>query len=92
MSAREQRDATAEAKSTVRPPSGGGTTVQLLVLGGVYIGLGVLSDTAYAFAGAWIGDRLHGIPVVARRTTLLAGTTYIGLGVATAASGSGSRS
>ncbi|MBW3537496.1 MAG: LysE family translocator [Actinobacteria bacterium] len=73
-------------------PAAGGTTVQLLVLGGVYIGLGVLSDTAYAFAGAWIGDRLHGIPVVARRTTLLAGTTYIGLGVATAASGSGSRS
>ncbi len=73
-------------------PAAGEAMGQLLVLGGVYIGLGVISDSAYALAGAWIGERLHRIPVVARRTSLLAGTTYIGLGLATAASGSSTRS
>ncbi len=73
-------------------PEAGHATVQLIVLGGVYVALGVISDSAYALAGSWIGGRLHRAPVTASRTSLVAGTTYIGLGVATAASGSRLRS
>jgi len=62
-------------------------TVQLLVLGLLYIVLGMISDSAYVLAGSLIGHRLHRIPLLAQRGQLLAGTTYFGLGVAAATSG-----
>ena len=72
-------------------PARGHATEQLLALGGAFILLGLLSDSAYALAGAWVGRRLRGRAAPGRRAGLLAGTTYIGLGVATAASGGSAR-
>lgn len=68
-------------------PARGDAAQQLLALGAVFILLGLVSDGAYALAGAWIGRRLRGPAAPGRRARLVAGTTYIGLGVATAASG-----
>ena len=68
-------------------PSRGNATAQLLALSTVFIVLGVVSDAAYACAGAWIGGRLVRAPRLARRTDLVAGSTYFGLGLATAVSG-----
>ncbi len=58
------------------------------LLGAVFIVLGVVSDSVYAIAGGWIGNRLRNSPHLQRRKDVLAGTTYIGLGAMTAFSGS----
>jgi threonine/homoserine/homoserine lactone efflux protein len=68
-------------------PSGGEATIQVLVLGGMFIALGLLSDGAYAVVGGWIGRRLRRAPKAARRTNLIAGSTYLGVGLAAATSG-----
>ncbi len=65
----------------------GNTTAQLLVLGATFIGLGLLTDGAYAIAAGWIGSRMANSPALARRKDLLAGSTYIGLGLVTATLG-----
>ena len=63
-------------------------TLTLAVLGGVFIGLGVLSDGAYAFAGGWLGGRLRRSERLRRRQEVAAGVAYLGLGAVTALSGS----
>jgi threonine/homoserine/homoserine lactone efflux protein len=64
----------------------GHTTVQLVVLGVLFIALGLVTDGAYALAGGWIGGRLRRSPRLARRSETTAGTIYLGLGFATAMS------
>lgn len=56
-------------------------------LGAVFIVLGLISDSAYAMAGGWVGVRLRRSPRLQRRKDLLAGGTYLGLGALTALSG-----
>ena len=56
-------------------------------LGAVFIILGLISDSAYAMAGGWVGVRLRRSPRLQRRKDVLAGATYLGLGAATAFSG-----
>lgn len=63
----------------------GSTTIQLLVLSAVFIGLGLASDGAYALGASWVGGRLAAGN--GSRRHLVAGTTYIGLGVVTAVAG-----
>ncbi|HET9444112.1 MAG TPA: LysE family translocator, partial [Acidimicrobiales bacterium] len=63
----------------------GDQAVQVLVLGALFILLGLASDGAYALAGAWAGRRLRRRPGSA--PGLVAGTTYIGLGLVTAVGG-----
>jgi threonine/homoserine/homoserine lactone efflux protein len=70
-------------------PNAGSATVQLLVLGALFVILGSLSDGAYALAGGGLGRWLQKRPGVAHRQHLVTGTTYIGLGVAAALSGGG---
>ena len=60
---------------------------QIVALGALFIALGLVSDSTYAVVGGWAGRRRPTSPVIARRRDLVAGTTYIGLGVVTAASG-----
>jgi threonine/homoserine/homoserine lactone efflux protein len=69
----------------------GHTTSQLLVLSTLFIGLGLVSDSAYAVTAGWIGSRLSGSATAARRKDLVAGTAYIGLGLVTAFSGAHGR-
>lgn len=73
-------------------PDAGATTSQLVVLGLWFVVLGLLSDGAYAVAGAWAGDRLRqrraaASPRSPRVAGILTGTTYVGLGVVTAVAG-----
>lgn len=65
----------------------GNTTGQLLVLGMIFIGLGIITDGAYALAGSWIGRRLSSSAIVERRKNRTAGLIYVGLGAVTAFSG-----
>lgn len=69
-------------------PAAAHPSVTLAVLGGIFIVLGLVSDGAYALAGGWIGARLERSPKLHRRQELLAGVTYVGLGAATAMTGS----
>lgn len=64
--------------------SRGDAATQLVVLGVVFIALGLASDGAYALAAGWIGERINRVPVLARRSNLAAGFTYLGLGLAAA--------
>jgi threonine/homoserine/homoserine lactone efflux protein len=59
----------------------GGVWFQVLVLGLLFIGLGLISDSLYALAGGFVGD------VLRRRRTAMryaSGTIYIGLGTVAA--------
>lgn len=58
------------------------------VLGAVFIGLGLVSDSSFALAGGWVGSRLRRSSRLQRRKDLVAGVAYLGLGAATAFSGS----
>jgi threonine/homoserine/homoserine lactone efflux protein len=57
------------------------------LLGAVFIVLGIISDGVFALLGGWLGTRLEQSPDINRRKDLVAGTTYLGLGAATALSG-----
>lgn len=69
---------------------GTATTSQLLLLSAIFIGLGLVTDGAYAVAGGWVGGRLRRSERVRRRASIGAGVTYLGLGAITAASGGSS--
>ena len=69
---------------------GSATTSQLLLLSAIFIGLGLVTDGAYAVAGDWVGTRLRRSARVRRRASIGAGVTYLGLGAITAASGGSS--
>ena len=62
----------------------GNATAQLLVLGAVFILLGIVSDGAYAVTAGFVGSRLAGSPGFARRKDIVAGVAYITLGAVTA--------
>ena len=68
-------------------PNAANATVQLAVLGALFIAIGLVTDGAYALAGGWIGVRLRSSPAFRRRTDAVAGTIYIGLGAVTAVGG-----
>lgn len=69
--------------------NGSAATTQLLVLSAIFIGLGLITDGAYAVAGGWVGQRLRRSERVRRRAGIGAGLTYLGLGAVTALSGGG---
>ncbi len=66
----------------------GSVTMQLIVLGVVFVATGLLTDGAYAVASGWLGQRLGTSPTFARRRAIFSGTSYLGLGLVTAFSGS----
>jgi len=64
--------------------------VQLLILSGWFVGLGLVSDGAYAMAAAWLSTRAKRRSSnlgAGRRGRVAAGVTYIGLGAVTALTG-----
>ncbi|MEM7273606.1 MAG: LysE family translocator [Actinomycetota bacterium] len=68
-------------------PRAASPALTIAVLGAVFVCLGIVSDGAFAIAGGWIGQRLRRSPTLRRRTDLVAGTAYLGLGVVTATAG-----
>lgn len=65
----------------------GHATTQVIALGVLFIGIGLVTDGIYALGGGWIGGRLRRSPPLARRSETTAGAIYIGLGLTTALSG-----
>jgi threonine/homoserine/homoserine lactone efflux protein len=71
---------------------GGSVPLQMLVLGSIFIVLGLVSDGTYALVSSLIGSRLRTSKSFARRERLLSGGIYLGLGVTAALSGHRSNS
>lgn len=69
-------------------PARGSAFAQIVLLGGIYHGLALLTDSAYAVAAGKLSAVLRRSERVVRVQRNVAGATYIGLGVLTAASGS----
>jgi threonine/homoserine/homoserine lactone efflux protein len=64
----------------------GSAVLQMLVLGSLFIVLGLISDGTYALLSSFLGDRLRTSETFARRERLLSGGVYVGLGVTAALS------
>jgi threonine/homoserine/homoserine lactone efflux protein len=69
-------------------PARGSATVQILVLGGVFIALGLVSDSVYALGAARAGARLRAWRRFGSVQRYASGAVYIGLGLAAALTGS----
>jgi threonine/homoserine/homoserine lactone efflux protein len=69
-------------------PARGSATVQVLVLGAVFILLGLLSDSTYALGAARAGARLRAWSRFGSVQRYASGAVYIGLGLAAALTGS----
>ncbi|USQ80221.1 LysE family translocator [Ornithinimicrobium faecis] len=60
-------------------PTRGPVAVQIMVLGGCYLVLAVLNDSAYALAAGGLAKRLRGSHGSRRRTATVTGIIYVGL-------------
>ncbi len=65
----------------------GAVAMQIVLLGMILVFLGILSDMVYALAAGSIGNRLRGSIRFLRAQRYFAGSVYIGLGAATALTG-----
>ncbi len=66
----------------------GSVATQILLLGLIMIALGTLSDMVYALSAGSLGNLLRGNLKFLRAQRYFAGSVYIGLGAATALTGS----
>ncbi len=64
--------------------SRGSVTGQILMLGLLFVGMGIVSDSAYAMLAGTVGGWMRGNPTFLRKQRYFAGGTYITLGIATA--------
>jgi threonine/homoserine/homoserine lactone efflux protein len=67
-------------------PARGGTTLQIAVLGLIFIALGLCTDGAYALLSGVAGPWLRGRTRVLRGERFVVGGTFLGLGAVTALS------
>jgi threonine/homoserine/homoserine lactone efflux protein len=58
--------------------------LQVMLLGLTFAGLGMMSDSLYAFVAGTVADRLRGTALVARVERWFGGTVLIGLGITSA--------
>lgn len=72
-------------------PERGSLATQIMLLGTILMVLGALSDVTYALAAGSIGNWLRGNAKFLRAQRYFAGSVYIGLGAATAFSGTHKR-
>jgi len=68
-------------------PTGGAVALQVGLLGLCFIGLAVLSDTAYALVAGSLGDRLRQSASLRRLLDRISGGVYLALGAAAALGG-----
>jgi len=69
-------------------PARGSAGLQMLLLGGLFVAMGVISDGAYALGAGSIGGWLARRPRLLTAQRYVTGGTLIGLGVAAAVTGS----
>lgn len=72
-------------------PARGPVTIQMAVLGGCFILLGLLSDSTYAVLSGTLSGRLRRSASVGQRLDRLSGLVYLGLGATAALAGDGGR-
>ncbi len=65
-------------------PSRGAIAMQMLALGGIFMGLAAISDSLYALVAGTAGDWLQTSRVVVQTARYLPGIMYIGLGITAA--------
>jgi threonine/homoserine/homoserine lactone efflux protein len=65
-------------------PARGSITLQVIVLGIIFVSMAIVSDSIYALVAGTAGEFLSGNERVAHAQKYLAGTIYISLGVTTA--------
>jgi len=68
-------------------PDAGPVAPQMLVLGTLLVGLGVLSDGTYALVAAGAGNKLRSAARTRRRLEKISGGVFVGLGLAAAFAG-----
>jgi threonine/homoserine/homoserine lactone efflux protein len=70
-------------------PDAGSVGLQIALLGVLFIAIAVVSDGLYALAAGTVAHRLRGSPRFLRMERWVSGSVLVGLGAATALSGSG---
>ncbi len=65
----------------------GSVAAQIFLLGTMFVAMGIVSDSLYALVAGSLGDWLRRRPAVMQVQRYFAGTVFIGLGIATALSG-----
>lgn len=68
-------------------PARGAVAGQILFFGGLFIVLGLCSDSCYALLAGVVGRRLRADPRFARRRDIFSGCMYVGLGVVAGVAG-----
>ena len=69
-------------------PARGDVTTQTLLLGGIFVGLALITDSLYALLASSLADRLRGSQHFQKGQRYFAGLVYVGLGITTALTGS----
>ena len=69
-------------------PEQGNVTTQTLLLGAIFVGMAIITDSLYALLASSLAGRLKGSQNFQRGGRYFAGMVYIGLGITTALTGS----
>jgi Putative threonine efflux protein len=69
-------------------PSKGNVTGQTLLLGALFVGMAFITDSSYALLASSLAERLRGNRQFQKGQRYFAGAVYVGLGIATAFTGS----
>ena len=69
-------------------PDKGNVTTQTLLLGVMFVGLAIVTDSLYALLASSLADRLRGSQHFQKGQRYFAGLVYVGLGITTALTGS----
>ena len=69
-------------------PSRGDATLQTLLLGALFVGMAVITDSLYALLASSLAEKLRGSRGFRKGQRYFAGLVYLGLGITTALTGS----
>ncbi len=69
-------------------PGRGNVTAQTLLLGALFVGMAVITDSLYALLASSLADKLRGSRHFLKGQRYFAGLVYVGLGITTALTGS----
>ena len=69
-------------------PERGNVTAQTLLLGVLFVGMAIITDSLYALLASSLADRLRGSRHFQKGQRYFAGLIYVGLGITTALTGS----
>lgn len=69
-------------------PDRGNATLQTLLLGAIFVGMAIITDSMYALLTSSLADKLRGSRPFQKGQRYFAGLVYVGLGITTALTGS----